>query len=56
MPFPKVQKIMAVSLQIGVKQRQKLVLTQSQRQGIEMLQMSTLELAEKISLFFLEIR
>jgi RNA polymerase sigma-54 factor len=40
---------MAVSLSIGLKQSQRLAMTQSLRQSIEMLQLSTLELAETIS-------
>lgn len=40
---------MAVSLKIGMQQSQKLVLTQTLRQSIEMLQLSTIELAETIS-------
>ncbi len=40
---------MSVSLQIGLKQTQKLALTQSLRQSIEMLQLSTIELSELIS-------
>ncbi|HPI90681.1 MAG TPA: RNA polymerase sigma-54 factor, partial [Spirochaetota bacterium] len=40
---------MAVSLQLGLKQNQKLILTQSLKQAIELLQLSTLELADKIS-------
>ncbi|MBN2434307.1 MAG: RNA polymerase factor sigma-54 [Spirochaetes bacterium] len=40
---------MAVSLSIGLKQTQRLAMTQSLRQSIEMLQLSSLELAETIS-------
>jgi len=40
---------MAASLQLGLKQSHKLVITQSLRQSIEMLQYSTVEIAEKIS-------
>lgn len=40
---------MAVSLQLGLKQNQKLALTQSLKQAIELLQLSTLELSERIS-------
>lgn len=40
---------MTVSLQIGLKQTQKFALTQSLRQSIEMLQLSSLELADVIS-------
>lgn len=40
---------MAVSLQLGLKQNQKLVLTQSLKQAIELLQLSTLELSERLS-------
>jgi RNA polymerase sigma-54 factor len=40
---------MAVSIKLGLKQSQRLVLTQSLRQSIELLQLSTIELAEKIS-------
>lgn len=40
---------MAVSIKLGLKQSQRLTLTQSLRQSIEMLQLSTVELAEKIS-------
>jgi RNA polymerase sigma-54 factor len=45
---------MAVSIRLGQKQSQKLVLTQSLRQSIEMLQLSTIELAEMISTELLE--
>ncbi len=40
---------MAVSLKLGIKQTQRLNLTQSLRQSIEILQLSSLELAEIIS-------
>ena len=40
---------MAVSLQIGVKQTQRLAMTQSLKQAIELLQLSTVELSERIS-------
>ena len=40
---------MAVSIKVGLQQTQKLAMTQSLRQSIEMLQLSTLELAETIS-------
>ncbi|HOW81331.1 MAG TPA: RNA polymerase factor sigma-54 [Spirochaetota bacterium] len=40
---------MAVSLQLGLKQNQRLVLTQSLKQAIELLQLSTLELSERIN-------
>ena len=40
---------MAVSLQLGLKQHQRLVLTQSLKQAIELLQLSTLELSERIN-------
>jgi len=43
-----------VSIKLGLKQSQKLVLTQSLRQSIEMLQLSTIELAEMISTEMLE--
>lgn len=45
---------MKTSLNIGLKQTQRLVMTQSLRQSIEILQMSTIELSEKISQEFLE--
>jgi DNA-directed RNA polymerase specialized sigma54-like protein len=37
---------MAVSLKLGIKQSQRLNLTQSLRQSIEILQLSSIELAE----------
>ena len=40
---------MAVSLQLGLKQNQKLILTQSLKQAIELLQLSTIELSERLS-------
>jgi RNA polymerase sigma-54 factor len=40
---------MAVSIKIGLQQNQKLVMTQSLKQSIEMLQLSTADLAELIS-------
>lgn len=40
---------MPVSLKVGLKQKQKLIMTQSQLQAIELLQLSTIELSEKIS-------
>jgi RNA polymerase sigma-54 factor len=40
---------MAVSLSLHVKQTQRLAMTQSLRQSIEMLQLSTIELAETVS-------
>jgi len=40
---------MAGSYRLDIKQSQKLVMTQSLRQSIEMLQLSTLEMAQKIS-------
>jgi RNA polymerase sigma-54 factor len=40
---------MAVSLQLGLKQNQKLILTQSLKQGIELLQLSTIELSDRIT-------
>ncbi len=40
---------MAVSIKIGLQQTQRLALTQSLKQSIEMLQLSTIELAEVIS-------
>jgi len=45
---------MTVSINIGIKQSQKLVMTQSLRQAIEMLQLSTIELSEQISKELLE--
>ncbi len=45
---------MAVSLQVGVKQTQKLVMTRSLLQGIELLQLTTVELNEKIQSELLE--
>jgi RNA polymerase sigma-54 factor len=45
---------MAVHIRLGQKQSQKLILTQSLRQSIEMLQLSTIELAEMISTELLE--
>ncbi len=45
---------MAVSIKVGLQQTQKLALTQSLRQSIEMLQLSTLELAETIAQELLE--
>ena len=45
----KAVSIMAVSIKIGMQQSQRLVLTQTLRQSIEMLQLSTLELAETIA-------
>ncbi|HOP62910.1 MAG TPA: RNA polymerase factor sigma-54 [Spirochaetota bacterium] len=45
---------MKSGLNINLKQSQKLVMTQSLRQSIEMLQMSTIELAELITQEFLE--
>ncbi|MCP4134650.1 MAG: RNA polymerase factor sigma-54 [bacterium] len=45
---------MAVSLQLGVKQTQKLVMTQTLRQAIEMLQLSTVEISERIAEEFLQ--
>ncbi|HPX91678.1 MAG TPA: hypothetical protein PKZ93_09230, partial [Spirochaetota bacterium] len=45
---------MKAGLNINLKQSQKLVMTQTLRQSIEMLQMSTVELAELISQEFLE--
>jgi len=45
---------MKTSLNIGLKQTQKLIMTQSLRQSIEILQMSTVELSEKIDQEFLE--
>lgn len=45
---------MKSGLNINIKQSQKLVMTQSLRQSIEMLQMSTIELSELISQEFLE--
>ncbi len=40
---------MAVSLKLGIKQSQKLTLTQSLRQSIELLQLTNLELAERLT-------
>jgi RNA polymerase sigma-54 factor len=40
---------MAISLQTGLKQSQKLAMTQSLKQAIELLQLSTVELYERIS-------
>jgi RNA polymerase sigma-54 factor len=40
---------MAVSIKIGLQQNQKLVMTQSLKQSIEMLQLSTVDLAELIT-------
>ncbi len=40
---------MGVSLNVNLKQTQKLVMTQSLKQAIELLQLSTLELSERIS-------
>ncbi|HQO01336.1 MAG TPA: hypothetical protein PLI62_03625, partial [Spirochaetota bacterium] len=45
---------MAVSIKLGLKQSQKLALTQSLRQSIELLQLSTLELSQRISNELLE--
>ncbi len=45
---------MKSGLNINIKQTQKLVMTQSLRQAIEMLQMSTIELSELITQEFLE--
>lgn len=42
-------RIMAISLQTGLKQSQKLAMTQSLKQAIELLQLSTVELYERIS-------
>jgi RNA polymerase sigma-54 factor len=43
-----------VTIKLGLKQSQKLILTQSLRQSIEMLQLSTIELAEMIAAEMLE--
>ncbi|MCU0847258.1 MAG: RNA polymerase factor sigma-54 [Spirochaetes bacterium] len=40
---------MGISLQVGLKQTQKLAMTQSLRQAIELLQLSTLDLYERIT-------
>jgi RNA polymerase sigma-54 factor len=40
---------MALSLQLNLKQTQKLIMTQTLRQSIEMLQLSTVEIADKIA-------
>jgi RNA polymerase sigma-54 factor len=45
---------MAIHIRLGQKQSQKLILTQSLRQSIEMLQLSTIELAEMLSTELLE--
>ncbi|HON78628.1 MAG TPA: RNA polymerase factor sigma-54 [Spirochaetota bacterium] len=45
---------MAVSIKLGLKQSQRLALTQSLRQSIELLQLSTLELSQRISSELLE--
>jgi RNA polymerase sigma-54 factor len=45
---------MKSGLNIGLKQTQKIIMTQTLRQSIEMLQMTNLELSEKISQEFLE--
>lgn len=45
---------MAVSLNVGLKQTQKLVMTQSLKQAIELLQLSTLELSERIAAELME--
>ncbi len=45
---------MPVSLHVGIKQTQKLVMTQSLKQAIELLQLSTIELSERISEELLE--
>lgn len=45
---------MKSGLNIGLKQTQKIIMTQTLRQSIEMLQMTNLELSEKISTEFLE--
>jgi RNA polymerase sigma-54 factor len=45
---------MAVSLKLDFKQTQKLVMTQTLRQSIEMLQLSTVEIAERIAQELLE--
>ena len=45
---------MAFTLESGLKQSQKLVMTQSLRQAIELLQLSSIELSQKISNELLE--
>lgn len=45
---------MKSGLNIGLKQTQKIIMTQTLRQSIEMLQMTNLELSERISTEFLE--